>query len=163
MTDQRFKYTTADGEEHKIEISWLHMAKTELEINVSALEWSLRIEPHLRAAHKAWLDRSSQNNEHFLEWCGSIVSVDDHKPYVSTSHDDKTPVPYRVFVEAERFFDKRFTDLMLNNSLTLRLFVVWKVFYSEAKDFYKWLELLPAEFECDLITEGADGDAGPKD
>ena len=163
MTDQKFKYTTSDGERHELDISFLHLAQTELEMNVSALEWSLMIEPHLVAAHKAWVDMSVKNRAHFLAWCEDIVSVDGQRSYASKYDEDEVEVPYKVFVDAERFFNKHFVDLMVNNTLTLRLFVVWKVFHPDSKDFYQWLEYLPTNFECDFRTENTGGDANPKD
>ena len=155
MSDQKFVYTTVDGVERMLELSVLHLAKTERELNVSALEWAGRVEPQLVAAHKAWTDLSADNRRHFLLWCTDIVAVDGYRSFASVGDGEPVAVPYRVFVEAERFFDKSFTQLTVFNTLNLRLFVVWRtVVQKVGGDFDKWLEGLPGDFVCDVFSEG---------
>ena len=160
MTDQKFIYTTFDGEQHSLQLSWLHLAKTELELNVSVTEWSGRIEPQLAAGYRAWRDTSADNRKHFLSWCEEIDSVDGHKTFVTVDGGEPAGVPYKVFIDAERFFDRSFLHLTVNNTLNLRMFIVWSVAERGEGDFYKWLAKLPSEFVCDVYSE--DGDARPK-
>ena len=162
MSDQKFVYTTADGVERSVELSMLHLAKTERELDVSVLEWAGRIEPQLSAAHRAWQDLSANNRQHFLLWCTDVVAVDGHKSFVTVGDGEPIAVPYRVFVEAERFFKKSFTHLTVFNTLNLRLFVVWRTAVQQVGgDFDKWLESVSDDFVCDVYSEG--GDAAPKE
>ena len=162
MADQKFRYTTFDGEQHQLNLAVLHIAKAELELDISAVEFDGRIEPQLVAAHKAWEDTSAANRAHFLSWCSEIDSVDGHTTYVTVDDGDPVVVPYRVFVEAERYFKKSFVELTHRNTLNLRMFIVWKVLQPAGGDFYKWLAELPEDFVCDVYSE-SDGDDRPKE
>lgn len=168
MEDQKFRYVTVDNEKHTLDISVLHLAKVEMQLDVSVMEFVGRIEPQLLAAHMAWTDKSADNRAHFLSWCDRVVEVDGHKTLCTVGDVVNQPVPYRIFVEAEKFFKKSFLHLSLNNPLNLRMFIVWKMSdFLPGDDFYDWLNSLPEDFECDVsvadqtIKEGQ-SDAGPK-
>lgn len=161
MTDQKFRYTTFDGDEHTVELAMVHLARAERELDVSVTEWAGRLEPQLVAAHHAWTDRSADNRAHFLTWCSDIDSVDGHRTFASVGDGEPVVVPYRVFVEAERFFRKSFLQLTLQNTLNLRLFIVWRTIHPVGGNFDSWLADVPADFVCDVYSED-DGDADPK-
>ena len=162
MDDHKFKYTTLSGDSATVNISLLHMAKIEMELNVSISEWDGRLEPQLAAAHLAWSDSSATNNAHFLSWCSDLASVDGHKTFCTVGDSEPVVVPYRVFVEAERFFGKSFLQLSLLNTLNLRMFIVWKILEPHGGDFYRWLGSVPPEFVCDVYSE-SERDANPKE
>lgn len=172
-TNQTFRYTTVDLQEHTLDISVLHMAQAERELEVSVTEWAGRLEPELLSAFKAWQDNSIGNRGFFELWCDSIVAIEGQRTYATIgSREDSEPteVSMRVLVEAERMFGQSYISLCLNSLLNFRMFVVWRACVPGGqsrptmKAFDKWLSALPADFECDVWIEKdeEDNDENPK-
>ena len=160
-SDQKFRYKTIDGVERQLNISLLHLAQAEMDVAVSLAEWGGRIEPQLVAAHKAWLDASGDNHEHFVVWCRNVVEVDGRRTYCTVEDGAPQQVPYSVLVDAERFFKKSFLQLSVLHTFNLKMFIVWKTLEPNGLDFYKWLANVDQNLECEVYSEGGN-DVSPK-